>query len=95
MKWVSGRAEPENEVERVAFEAGIESVLRIRCLKHRHVQQYNTEASGAECPSCSFDALTREGNEIRERLHENLDRQRRGEPGDSDVLLRGEGGEGG
>lgn len=41
-----------------AFNEGVESVLTIRCMKHRAVPAYNSnEASGAECPACKVGEL--------------------------------------
>lgn len=43
----------ENEI--IAFEAGVRSVLAIRCMNHRAVPQLNTNVCDeAECPICAM-----------------------------------------
>ena len=39
-----------------AYEAGMRSVMMIRCVKHRDVPQYNrSEGDGAECAACEIE----------------------------------------
>ena len=46
------------ESERVAFDAGVESVLYIRCYQHRATPMLNnTEAAIGECGQCAVDAV--------------------------------------
>lgn len=50
------------------FERGIESVLRIRCLKHIAVVQFNrNEAGGGECGACISEGQQRTIDELRSR----------------------------
>lgn len=49
---------------RFTYEQGIADVLRIRCMEHREVPQYNgNEAQGSECAACAVEPL-REALEI-------------------------------
>ena len=57
MKELTDGAEPISE----EFEAGVRSVVYIRCMEHRMVPVYNqNESTGAECAACTVITLQKE-----------------------------------
>lgn len=46
---------------RQAYSEGVESVLYIRCMKHREIRQLNEKEERGECPVCQIETLLSHG----------------------------------